>query len=156
MDLLHMSIEYIFEQIYECAEDGFLTRHDDNQSRVCFPVLVSCCCEIPEMGDLSGVRSFPSKRCCPRCFSVVNHHTYFKIGKTRVVYYMKEVLMKAENLMKSSETKKEAEELLKENYLHSWPSFLQTCPLVPSGCSLICIVCLRSKVSIIFIWEFRN
>ena len=136
MDLLHMSIEYILEQLYEYAEDGFLTRHDDNQSRVCFPVLVSCCCDIPKMGDLSRLRSFPSKRCCPRCFSVVNHHTDFKVGKTRVVYDMKEVLMKAENLMKSSETKKEAEELLKEYSLHSWPSFLQTCPLVPSGCSL--------------------
>ena len=72
LGLTHEAMKQILQPLLTVSTVGFDIAHD-GLTLVCYPMLISYCCDIPEAKDMSAVRHNMNTKCpCHRCLSMLS------------------------------------------------------------------------------------
>ena len=134
MGLIHSAMKAILKDVTESSEKGFIINMNQESHKVCFPMLISYCCDIPEGKDMGAVKhnlttALPCHVCKVSLDDIISLRTaprrsFIETQSIRDKVKVVVCQVQTRNISKTS-TVQSCKELLNRQSLAPWPSFLE-------------------------------
>jgi len=130
--LLYSAMKRILKGASDSSVNGFPIELLDGESKICFPMLISYCCDIPEAKDMSAVKHnlstpFPCHICLVTLDDIRSLLTAQKRCFTETHALRSKIVSDLRESPHSSKlsTMEQCRDTLNEQSLAPWPSFLE-------------------------------
>ena len=134
MGLIHSAMKKILQDVSDNSEKGFTITIAQNCFKVCFPLLISYCCDVPEGKDMGAVKHnlntpYPCHVCLVSLDDIIDLETAPRRAFTEtesIRQKVETIVCEAQNSNMSKTSMVEScKELLNSKSLAPWPSFLE-------------------------------